>query len=269
MNTRPTANAAVRPPDAVLLDFNGIITETITCPDRLRGVADQIHKRLVVSGETALSVEEIHDDLRSGQEMHRAWRAGTVRRSAPRSIGHREFWAEFVAADWPEGARQAVMAQATELTRLLHSHGKTKHLRSGIPAFLRLCRSHDIPVAIVSNTFMGELTRQVARNLDVEKFFAVQVFSDEVGMTKPNPEMILSAVDALGKTPPGCWFVGDQLNRDVLGPRRAGIGTVILMHPAKRNTAETSARVEPDVVVSSPADLVDLLGRATKPQIGE
>ena len=46
--------------------------------------------------------------------------------------------------------------------------------------------------------------------------FAVQIYSDEAGIRKPNPEMIWRAARDLGVPVDRCWFVGDSRQRDIV-----------------------------------------------------
>jgi N-acetyl-D-muramate 6-phosphate phosphatase len=62
--------------------------------------------------------------------------------------------------------------------------------------------------------------------------FAVQLYSDEAGVRKPNPELVLRAARSLGVGPDQCWFVGDTWSRDVRAARRARVGTTVLMRSA-------------------------------------
>lgn len=250
-------------PKAVLLDHGGVIAQSTKQPDRLRAVAEQVHEFLAGVGSNGLSVGQIEEDLVAAQHMYSAWKNGNVRRPEPREVTHREYWEEFVAADWPTPARTAVSLHATPLCQLVQEFGVEKQVRPGMIEFLQECASLGIPCAVVSNTLIGAVNRRLAIQLDTAKYFAVQVHSDEVGMRKPNPEMIWLATRALGIDPSECWFVGDQLNRDGLCGRRAGAGAVIMMEvsgPAKPQ--EVGARVEADATVKDPCELLDLLHQA-------
>lgn len=58
---------------------------------------------------------------------------------------------------------------------------------------LETARATGIPVAVVSNALSGAVHREYAERTGLGKQLAVQVNSDEAGIRKPNPELILIA----------------------------------------------------------------------------
>jgi FMN phosphatase YigB (HAD superfamily) len=88
-------------------------------------------------------------------------------------------------------------------------------------------------VAVVSNTLYGSVHRDFLEKAGLGDRFAVQIYSDETGVRKPNPELVLRAARALGVGPEQCWFVGDTWSRDVRAARRARVGVAVLMRSAR------------------------------------
>jgi N-acetyl-D-muramate 6-phosphate phosphatase len=248
--------ATIVRPKAVLLDHGGVIARSTKRPERLTELAQHVHDMIVAAGGQALPVEDIHADIRAGRAAYKAWKNGNGRRVSPREIRHRELWEEFIAADWSPAARTLVGVEATPLCRLLVKESE-KRLAEGMRDLFELCEGQGIKVGIVSNTLIGAANREHARVWGTEKYFSVQVHSDEVGIRKPDPEMILLACRALGLDPADCWYVGDNYDRDVLCGRRAGVGCAVLMRPADR--LDPAARPQPDVVVHDGVDLFHLL----------
>lgn len=87
--------------------------------------------------------------------------------------------------------------------------------------------------------------------------FDVVVGADETELHKPHPEPILFALEALGAAPEEAAYVGDS-PFDVAAAKAAGTFAVAVawggMHPLERTLAE-----EPDAVVSTAAELLDVL----------
>jgi N-acetyl-D-muramate 6-phosphate phosphatase len=243
-------------PKAVLLDHGGVIARSVKRPERVAALAQHVHDMIVAAGGEVLPVADIHADIRAGRAAYKAWKNGNGRRMGPREIRHRELWEEFIAADWPTSARTLVGVEATPLCRILVTESE-KHLAEGMRDLFELCEGRGIKVGIVSNTLIGAANREHARVWGTEKYFAVQVHSDEVGIRKPDPEMILTACRALGLDPADCWYVGDNYDRDVLCGRRAGVGCAVLMRPQDR--LDPAARPQPDLVVHDGVDLVEAL----------
>jgi beta-phosphoglucomutase-like phosphatase (HAD superfamily) len=92
-------------------------------------------------------------------------------------------------------------------------------------------------VAVVSNTLCGAAHRDFLARAGLDGLFATQVYSDEVGVRKPNPEMARLAARRLQVAIEDCWFVGDSPVRDLACARRAGVSTAILMR-ARRTAGE-------------------------------
>jgi HAD superfamily hydrolase (TIGR01549 family) len=147
----------------------------------------------------------------------------------PAELTHRQFWADFVAADWPAPALAWVTAEATALCRRMGELRQERTFRPGLHDLLDTADALGVPVGIVSNALSGVVHRDHLRRHGVDSRFAVQVYSDEIGIRKPHPGMITAAADALGVPVGSVWYVGDNVDRDVLCARRAGAGAAILV----------------------------------------
>ncbi|HET8591486.1 MAG TPA: HAD family hydrolase [Nakamurella sp.] len=260
--TVPTVPTHARPPRAILLDHGGVLVRSVKTPSRADEFAATVHAMIEAAGASSPGPPAIAADIQAGLACYKSWKNGNVRRPHPREIRHREFWEELVAADWPESARQLVATEATPLCRgLVESRGR-KELAPGIMEFLEFCAGAGIRTGVVANTMVGAVNRDLARAWGTDKFFAVQVHSDEVGVRKPDPEAIWLATRALQLDPADVWFVGDNYDRDVLCARRAGAGLAILMRPADQ--LEPAARPQPDEVVPDGVALLELLRSAVQ-----
>jgi FMN phosphatase YigB (HAD superfamily) len=96
----------------------------------------------------------------------------------------------------------------------------------------------------------------------VADLFAVQIYSDEAGVRKPNPQMIWNAADELGVAAEGCWFVGDSRRRDILCARRADVAYAVLMRSPRTARETGDGWPEPDATVDDGFGLLGLLNRA-------
>src|SRR5699024_11788520 len=86
-----------------------------------------------------------------------------------------------------------------------------------------------IPVVCVSNTLMCVVHRDYLDSAGLTERFEEQIYSDEVGVRKPNPEMIHLGSQAAGVRTENSWYVGDNFDRDVLCGVRAHVGGNVLM----------------------------------------
>jgi HAD superfamily hydrolase (TIGR01549 family) len=234
------------PPKALLLDHGGVLMRTVRHPERLAGFADRV--LALVGPGAGLDHDSVLSDITSGRAAYGAWKNGSVRSPAPREIGHRELWEDLIAADWPPAARTLVGAEALPLCREMTLAEGDKQVAPGMAETLRLARAHGVRTGVVSNTLLGSLNRELARRLGTDPYLDVQVYSDEVGLRKPAPEIIRMAARALSVEPADCWYVGDNYDRDVVCGKRAGVGVTVLMRPAARR--DPAARPQPDVEVA-------------------
>lgn len=254
----PRPPRALPPPRALLLDHGGVLARSVKRPERLPAFADQV--LALAGGLTGLDRARVLHDIRAGRAAYGNWKNGTARSTAPREVTHRELWAEFIAADWPEPARAAVSAEATGLCRALVLAESDKTHDPAMVQVLRLCKEHGIRTGIVSNTLVGALNREMAAVGGLAPYLGVQAYSDETGHRKPGPELMLLAARALATDPADCWYVGDNYDRDVVCGMRAGIGRTVLMRPEDR--LDPAAHPQPDTVVHDGEGLLALLHSA-------
>jgi FMN phosphatase YigB (HAD superfamily) len=112
---------------------------------------------------------------------------------------------------------------------------------------------------VVSNTLSGAAHRDFLAKAGVGGLFAAQIYSDEAGVRKPNPQMIWSATHELGVPAQGCWFVGDSRRRDVLCARRAEVAAAVLMRSPRTDREDPAGWPEPDAVVPDGFGVRELL----------
>lgn len=246
-------------PRGLLLDFHGVIAENDRTVGRDRA---PLLARLVELVGDAVAPELIEIDLEAGEAAVSRWNNATARWYAPLEVSHQQFWGDFVAADWPAAARTAVLSRATELMRLRGEGGWPLSLRDGVTALLNTARTAGIPVAVVSNALFGQHFRDFVAASGLSDRFVAQIYSDEVGVRKPNPAMVCAATDAIGVAPAQTWFVGDMPNRDILAARRAGVGVAILVQ-TWRGPRPTDARAVADFELESMVDVHRLLADVT------
>jgi HAD superfamily hydrolase (TIGR01549 family) len=225
----PITPQALATPKALLLDFGGVIADTGGPDNWAATVVPTVHNLLLSRRVSRPDPIVIEADLVAGALAYAAWGDAMCRPYAPAEVSHEEFWSDYVAADWPASAREAVLAHAETLC---HRMGEVRHafaVRPGIVGLLAEATARGIQVAVVSNSLYGRVHRDFVERAGLADRFAVQLYSDEAGVRKPNPELVLRAARALGVGPEQCWYVGDTWSRDVRVGRRARVGTTILM----------------------------------------
>ncbi|GAA4970148.1 HAD family hydrolase [Actinoplanes utahensis] len=234
-------------PEAVLLDFGGVLADA-----PFRADQPELVLRIYNLIDGALAPGRIQQSLKDGAAAYARWRD----EDWPDELPQLDVWERFVIGDWPRLAQARVRGA---IPRLSYAWARREGwaLRPGIPEFLAACTERGIHLAVVSNTLSGAAHRDFLAHAGVGHLFDVQVYSDEAGVRKPNPQMIWTATDSLGIAPAACWFVGDSRRRDIACARRADIGTAVLMPSGRADAGGTQA--EPDQVVTDGHGLLALL----------
>jgi HAD superfamily hydrolase (TIGR01509 family) len=114
-------------------------------------------------------------------------------------------------------------------------------------------------LAVVSNTMRtpGVTLRRVLERYGLLAHFAHTAFSDETGVRKPDPEIFLGALRALGAEPVNAIHVGDDAGLDVEGARAAGMRVVQVTSASAR----AQGTRQPDAIIPSLAALPDAIAR--------
>lgn len=110
-------------------------------------------------------------------------------------------------------------------------------------------------LAVICNTGVtpGIMLREIMKTDDIFRYFAFEVFSDEVLWAKPNIKIFNYALEKLQIRSSEAAHVGDNSSTDIVGAKRAGM-TAIWLAP----TVDTKT-VECDFHIRGISELVTLL----------
>jgi len=124
----------------------------------------------------------------------------------------------------------------------------------GARAALRHLRESGLSLAIVSNTMRtpGTTLRMLLARFELLDCFHHIIFSDEIGVRKPRPEIFAAALRAVGGEPATTVHVGDDPVLDIQGARAAGLKTIQVVGHAS-DAAPAAER--PDGTITQFADL--------------
>jgi putative hydrolase of the HAD superfamily len=130
-------------------------------------------------------------------------------------------------------------------------------LLPGAKETLQAFRARGVKIGLISNTMwpghyhLADLGRH-----GLAEYFHHTVFSADVGVWKPHPEVFYQSLSALEVTPHEAVFVGDFLQHDIFGAQRVGMKGVHI------TTGEPSAdRVEPDGRIDTLTELPALIAQ--------
>ncbi|OFT61727.1 haloacid dehalogenase [Brachybacterium sp. HMSC06H03] len=242
-------------PAALLLDFGGVVVTTVPRVAWAQELAEDVVARAATLG-ARLDAVMVAESLRAGRSALSMWKNAASRRLAPRELAPAEIVGDFLLADLPDPVRRTLALDAGELLATMATLVSEHHQRPGIDELLAECAARRIPLGIVSNAHSGRAHRAILADLGLDRFFGVQVYSDEVGIRKPHPGMICLAAEGLGVAPPQAWYVGDTLDRDVVAGRRAGVGAVVITRDRRTDTPPFRIAEVPDLVLETPEGLI-------------
>lgn len=253
-----------RLPQALLLDFGGVIITTSKRPQGRAEFAQSLRSRLAEAGIDT-PVGQLHACLAAGSTALKHWKHAASRRLQPRELTVAEILGDFYFADLPAQARSVLMGDGAELLDTM-STTLTDHLiRPGIRELVQFCQDHHVALGIVSNAHSGRSHRRILKELGLEAAFGVQLYSDETGIRKPHPQMLTRAAAALGAAAADCWYVGDTMDRDLVAGRRAGVGAVVLTRSQHTDEPPFPVDETAEATVEDPAALLEILRAAHSP----
>lgn len=254
----------LKKPKALLLDFGGVVAETIPREGWLEELATQLQEEFTAARLTPLSLERIKEGITGGRKTASRWKNVQSRVLAPPELRYETFWADFVASDWPQDVRDYLYDNSKRLCLNLGEYVSERVLRNGMLELLEAAKEDNVPVVIVSNALMGDVHRRWLAKHDLRGYFLHEVYSDEVGIRKPNPGIIELGASLAGAPVSECWYVGDTYDRDVACAGRAGIGGNILMHARSTSNPPFSVPFEPHAEVDDGVGLLELYREAAR-----
>jgi putative hydrolase of the HAD superfamily len=195
------------------------------------------------------------DRERAGHAFDTAWQAHMQAWQEGRATGARE-----VAID---GLRELGLAEPQPALEHLIDHferashsGRVRPLDTARETLAALCAA-GIRCALICDTGLtpGRVVRQHLDRLGMLEHLSLQVFSDEVGVPKPDPRTFRAALEPFGVSAARALHVGDLRRTDVGGAHAVGMASVRI----RASHDDRSELPEADYVVDSHAELRALL----------
>ena len=153
------------------------------------------------------------------------------------------------------GVEDLALAQACDsLYRQLYP--RQPHLHAGAREVLAALYPH-CPLGVITNGFRESQATKL-RVTALKRYFTILLCSEDIGKTKPHPEIFAHALTLAGTAAEETLFVGDDLNVDILPAQAAGWQT-ILYRTRHTATAAIPGKLPCIPTVSRLIDLVPLL----------
>jgi putative hydrolase of the HAD superfamily len=102
------------------------------------------------------------------------------------------------------------------------------YLNPDVPEVLRRFKDQNKLVGLICNTGLtpGTAIRRFLEEEGVARYFDLMVFSDEVGIRKPDPRIFRSVAHKFKVSPHNIVHIGDNLRVDVWGAKNAGFKAI-------------------------------------------
>ncbi|MCD8054054.1 MAG: HAD family hydrolase [Lachnospiraceae bacterium] len=206
------------------------------------------------------SEEFYHTVIEPRYDRYREW-ALTYYCEAPEKV----LWTKWLAYDFP---RERVESAASELTwEYRKSKGERVVTDGGVETIRELyARGYDL--AIVSDLVgVQEVDDWLDRDGLRPYFKSVQQSSISL-IRKPHPALFYYALEELGVDAEEACFVGDNLNRDIIGAKAAGIGLTVGVRYPEKKPQEVTEENRPDRFIAHFTELLDIFpGPGEAPQL--
>ena len=116
-------------------------------------------------------------------------------------------------------------------------------------------------LGVISDTIFssGIVLRKILQDNDIEQYFDVFIFSDEMGYSKPDSRVFTAAAEGLGVDITKIVHVGDRDAKDIKGPQGLGAKGIYTTVVNDRGSNTTSA----DAICRDYANLVEIIDSLT------
>jgi FMN hydrolase / 5-amino-6-(5-phospho-D-ribitylamino)uracil phosphatase len=130
-------------------------------------------------------------------------------------------------------------------------------------AVLTALRGRGLATGLLSNTLwpVSWLHENLARDGLLDLFDAM-VFSSELPVAKPHPDIFRAVLNRLGgPAPADCLFVGDRMFEDISGAQGVGMQTIALPDLTVAGEQRVPVDIEPTYRISRLAEVLDVVDR--------
>ena len=232
--------------EAVFLDIGN--TLRILLPDEEHQT--RAKKRIVELLGTDADPIAFCDELNVRYKVYRKWAfQNTV--EAPEC----DLWTKWLAPEFPA---DKIAPIALELTyEFRQSMGRRVVAEGGREVIIELYNRGYV-LGIISNVITSREIPDWLVEDGLEKYFKSVALSSVLGIRKPDPRIYHYATDTAGVKSENSVYVGDNLNRDVVGTKEAGFGMVIIIQDEREAVEKVTVQAEPDIVIHKLIELLDI-----------
>ncbi len=182
---------------------------------------------------------------RVGFDFHERWSRAAERYTSPvRDV--------LAGVGVPDAALDDVMSYRAEFVRTCLVP------REGAVETLGLLRGRGLKVGLI--TVCTEDVELLWPESQFAGLFDAEIFSNAIGLSKPDPRIYLACCEQLGVDPHEAVFVGDGANDELAGAQRVGL-VPVLIHKAGEDPVWREVRTWDGLRVTSIPEVLEVLER--------
>jgi HAD superfamily hydrolase (TIGR01549 family) len=201
-----------------------------------------------------MSDEEIVDSISKGASNYLRWNFSTKIELNPAEIWSRFFLENAMISS------QRLDPIAEKLAFLYETQLYQRKMRSEIPFVIEKIKEMGLRMGIISNTQSRQQVPFNLENYGIQEFFNPIVLSSEYGRRKPDPAIFYHAASLADLPTSSCAYVGDKINRDIVGARRSGFRLAIQIKHEYDDGVKDEGAI-PDAIIENMHDLIPIIQR--------
>jgi putative hydrolase of the HAD superfamily len=238
---------------AVFFDMGGTIdTFGFTREYRIENVHFIKDCLAQVSNAIEISDEQLANSITKGASDYLRWNMTTNIELKPAEI-----WSRFFLQGI-QFSESELTPIAEELAFLYETKLYHREMRTEMPSVLNQIKEMGFRLGVISNTQSLNQVRYNLQQYGILDYFDPIVLSSEYGRRKPDPAIFYHAA-RLANVPTGaCAYIGDKINRDIVGARRSGFRLAVqIKHKYDDGIQDEGA--SPDAIIANMMELIPIL----------
>lgn len=237
----------------MLFDIGGTL-ETFSCTREYRIKNTVIIRDFLTANgiELPLDDEQLYEVISGGISAYRKWSIGSMI-----ELNTDEIWADYVFKDF-EIDVEKIHKISEQLSNLYELNYYVREMRPEVPEVLAEIKKMGLRIGCISNTQSVTQVPETLRKYGISEYFDPVVLSSVYGRRKPDPSIFYHAA-RLANSPTGaCGYIGDKINRDVLGSKKAGFQLAVQVRH-EFDDGEQDIGAEPDAIIENLLDMLPIL----------
>ncbi|PKO13536.1 MAG: hypothetical protein CVU39_18610 [Chloroflexi bacterium HGW-Chloroflexi-10] len=238
---------------AVFFDMGGTI-ETYGYTRELRlaatpGIQATLSKVGIDLNQSTLSLYEI---VTNGIKEYHETSLKTHEEYSPFRV-----WSEFVFKGFSIDPEK-LSSISEELMVYVETNFYYREMRPEIPQVLEELQRMNLKIGLISNINSVGLVPLNLKKYNISHFFNPIILSSEYHRRKPDPSIFHYAARMANVATSECLYVGDRVERDIKGARKAGYGMAVQIEHDFKHGEDDSGPV-PDAIITNMSELIALV----------